>query len=380
MTLADNAVSGLVMRGMGASGIEIGSVWKPTCGVFASKPQPCESYDRWANTTLTGNTIEAAATGIGFYLNNSGDRVEQATVTDNTIRIVGDKTNAGITFNVGGDSGNNSTPARISDVLIARNSIDGTPEIGIAVSAGANRAQAGVTEGVRVLDNRLHLVNRGYSGFCCQGIVVQAGSDATFATLPDVLPRRYPDGNVTRNVQVSGNSVSGTLHWGVQVQAGIGAGGSRNRVESVRVERNVIRSSTVARGVFVWMGDGDPVNHRYATGNRIVGLSIGANRITIGNAGPQGKREDQRASGIVLVGGGSFSRGGKIRDIRITKNQIATSKVGIKLIGGFGPTARGNSVMCVRLAGNRVTGARKAVSVLPNVEGASGNRASLGGC
>jgi hypothetical protein len=71
--------------------------------------------------------------------------------------------------------------------------------------------------------------------------------------------------------------------------------------------------------------------------------------------------------------------------VRISKNRIATAQVGTRLIGGLESTARGNSLTCVRLAGNRVTGTRRALSVTPNAGGqkfgfASGDRASLGSC
>ena len=134
------------------------------------------------------------------------------------------------------------------------------------------------------------------------------------------------------------------------------------------------------------MGNGQPFKNRYATGNRIAGVTIRANRITIGKASP-GEINDPLTGGVVLVAGGRFGRGGVVRDVRITNNRIATARAGIRLVGGMESTLRGNSVTCVRLAGNRITGTRNAVVVTPNVpgpkpnvRGASGNRASLGGC
>lgn len=366
VTLADNVLSGLVLRKIAGIGIVGWSVFSPNCG--APKPERCWSYTTWKNTTITGNTIETGDTGIGFKLDNAGDRVDRATVTGNSIRIAGQ--DAGIILATGGDS----AQARISDVLIARNTVEGSVDIGINVAGGTLRGQNGTVERVRVLDNRVNLVkSRGYSGFCCQGIVVQAGTDSpVFTTMID--PPRYLDGNVTRDVLVRGNSISGTLAWGVQVVAGFGAGGSRNRIENVRIEGNAIRSRTNAAGLYVILGDGHPFRDRYATGNRIARVTITSNLITIGNDRGPGAGHD---GGVVLVGGGRFGRAGAIRDVRITSNRIATTLTGIKLVGGFSKFARGNTISCVRLAGNRITGARSTVAVLPNVDGARGNRATL---
>lgn len=363
LTLANNVVDGLVMRKIGF-GIRVRSVFSPYCG--APRPERCWSYTTWKDTTITGNTIETGDTGIKFALTNAGDRVDRATVTGNSIRIAGH--DAGIALETSGDS----LRARISDVLIARNTVEGSVDIGINVAGGTLRGQHGTVEHVRVLDNRVRLVGR-VLGYCCGGIVLQAGTDAPdFTTMVD--PPRYLDDNVTRDVLVRGNSISGTLDTGVSVIAGIGAGGSRNRVEKIRIERNTIQSTKYAGGV--GLGDGDPYKNRYATANRIIGVTIDANRITIGRANPDGA-SDPRSGGIVLVGGGRFGRAGAIRDVRITSNRIATTLTGIKLVGGFFSTARGNTVSCVRLSGNRITGARRAVSVTANIHGASGNRATL---
>jgi hypothetical protein len=362
-TFANNSVSGLVMRGIRVQGILVDPSGAGNCGV------PCRAYNRWVNTTITGNTIEARLAGIFFLIASTGDRVEHATVTANTIRISGDARGPGIALQTAGDS----NQARISDVLVARNSIEGSPDTGINVDAGAVRAQAGIVEHVRILDNRLQFVRRG-SYFCCQGMVVTAGTDAPGPA--EGPPIRYLDDNLVRDVLIRGNSVSGTLAWGVQLAAGFGGGGRQNRIESVQVERNVIRSETVATGVYLVVGDGTPFKNRYAMRNRIFRVSIDANRIAIGRS-PNGDTSARIPGGIALQGGGPFGRGNSIRDVRIAKNQIDTSQGGIVLVGGFIRPSYGNSVSCIRLAGNRITGTRKPVSVTANAAGASGNRASL---
>jgi len=360
-TYEDNVVSGLVMQAIGTDAIKQSEAHGFTCGLPA-KARPCPTYNVWANTVLTGNTIEADQSGIRFGLYNSfGDRVEGLTVTGNTIRIGAGANADSVDVGISVQQGGNSTRTLISDVLIARNSIEGVHGGGISVGPGAQRASANTMQGVQILDNRIHLVRRG-SAVADGGIIVGVGSDQPYLILPSVRPVRYPDGNVLRNVQVRGNSISGALAAGVDVQAGIGAGGSRNRIENVRIERNVIRSSIVARGVWVWMGSGSPYKNRYATGNRITGVTIDGNRVTIGSTDPGFDPLDfQTLGGIVLLGGGTFGRGGVVRDVKITKNRIATAQFGIRLVGGSSRSARRNSVTCVRVAGNRITGTRKAV-------------------
>ncbi len=376
-TFTDNVVSDLVIRGAGDTGVTIRSFQGPGCDAFTS---PCATYNRWSNTAITGNTIEVGAGfGISVSLDASiGDRVERLTITGNTIRIRGEPA-------IQVDEGGNSTQTRISDVLIAHNAIDGVNgQSGIVVASGLQRARANTIDGVRILDNRIRLVRKSPVA-CCFGIVVTAGSDVWAV---DVRPVKYPDGNVVRDVQIARNFVSGALAAGVSIMAGTYAGGSRNRVENVRVERNVIRSTTSwGKGVYLWVGDIVPFEGTAATGNRITGVAIDANRIETGTSKPLPEEYGLRdAGGIVLLGGWHYGRRGVIRDVRITSNRIATARVGatshsgIRLIGGLEPTARGNSVTCVRLAGNRITGTREAVSVESDLGGASRNRASLGGC
>lgn len=368
-TFGNTVVSGLVIRGV-RNGIRL--------TFYSLECDPCATYNQWTNTTITGNSIEARQSGIHVAVFGSiGDRVEGVAVTDNTIRL-----GTRATPTTGGpaiqfDQGGKATQSRISDVLIARNSIEAVnPDGGIFIAAGLQRAQANTIEGVRILENRVHLMRVGVC-FNCHAIVLDAGSDRGALTGPG-----SPDGNVVRDVVVAGNSMSGPLAAGVRIQAGVDGGGSHNRIENVRIARNVTRSTALGKGVYLWVGQigGPAFEGRPVTGNRITGVSIDANRITTGKNRPAPDTDYRTAGGIVLLGGASFGRGGAIRDVRITKNRIVTAQAGVRLIGGLGRTARGNSVTCVRLVGNRITGTRNAVAVKSNVGGASGNRASLGGC
>lgn len=374
VTYADNVIDGLTIRGV-RTGVLL-TFYSLTCD------SPCPTHNSWVNTTITRNTIEASQDAIHVPLMNVvGDRVEGLRITDNTIRL-GTAAAPGL----GGpaiqtDIGGNSTDTRIANVLIARNTIETFQADGdgaITVAAGLQRAHGNTIENVRILDNQVHVRRPSASVPCCFGIMITAGSDFfAFAIDPRITGDTYPDGNLIRNVQITGNSVRGALASAVRIQAGADGGGSRNRVERVRVQRNVTRSTILGKGVYLWVGQTSPgKGSRPATGNSIADVAIDGNRITTGKGRPTVDTDQRTAGGVVLLGGELLGRDGSIRGVRITNNQIATAQAGIRVIGGRSD-ARGNSVSCVRIARNRITGTRIAVSVKANIAGARRNRATL---
>ena len=366
-TFADNSVDGLVMEDVGF-GIDVESV---SCGNDPNFPPPCPSYNTWANTTITNNTIQASGPGIKFFISGTGDRVEGATITDNVVHLGADASE-GIAVSLAG----NSDDARISDVLIARNSVEGEADIGIYITGGDGRAQGGIAENIRVLNNTVQLVKQ-TDKFCCQGIVINAGSDdPSFAIGP---PMRYLDDNTVRGVVVRDNVVSGTLEWGIALQAAWGGGGRGNRVRDIRIKQNVVRTSLPRIGVMVVNGGGTPYDNRYTSDNRIAGVVIVSNRLAIGT-GPDFRNAGPRimAAGLALIGGGSWSQDHVVRDVRVARNTIRSPYFGIEIIGGLESTARRNRVVCAPLRNNRITGARKNVSTRANVRGATGNKVRLG--
>ena len=215
------------------------------------------------------------------------------------------------------DVGGTSTASRISNVVIARNQIESFQSGGdgaIFIGAGMQRAYGNAIEHVRVLGNRIHVTRPGPSVPCCLGVVVNAGSDYC-AVDPRFGRDTRPDQNVVRDVDVRGNSVSGALSASVRVQAGVDCGGSGNRAEAVRVERNTIRSTILGKGVYLWVGQTKPGG--LATGNAIRYVRIDANRIVTGNGPPTNDTYRQTAGGVVLLGGANRGRAGSIRRIRI---------------------------------------------------------------
>jgi hypothetical protein len=360
--LSDNVVSALVMHGIQTFGVFIGSVFNKNCGLYAGFAQPCVTNDTVANTTITGNTIESGDTGIAAKIANAGDRVENTTVTDNTIQMSG--VDEGIALEVIG----NATGAAISGGLIARNSIAGQTGTGVALVAGGTRAQTNTVEGIQVLDNRINLVNQD-SNFCCQGIVVEAGGD----TNTDLAPVAYPDGNEMQNVLVRGNTISGTLVWGVSVQAGVG-GGSNNRVNDIQVQANTITSSTLASGVLIWtVGGGSPVPNNNETNNQIARVAVDANRITIGN----GQGSSPGSGGIVVIGGsGANARDGSVKDIQLVNNVTGPGPSLILLTGGTNG-ASGNQVVGVQIVNDTVADqGGPGLQITSDDKGGSGNTVS----
>ena len=204
---------------------------------------------------------------------------------------------AGEDSGIGVESGGDAIQAHISDVLIAGNTIQGDVDIGISVASGYQRAQANVTENIRVLDNRIWLVRR------------ELGREHD-------AQRRRPREHDRRHDR-----------RGVTVQAGNGAGGSRNRVESVRIERNAIAVGSRATGVLVWAGAAGrpPYKNRIATGNRVSGVTIAGNRIALGS----GKGSESPAPGaIAIVSGGHWGRSNSVSCVRVTG---AGTPVGVQL-------------------------------------------------
>lgn len=362
-TFADNTISGLVIHDVQKGiGLDTGS---------SDCEPPCALDYRWLDINITGNTIEAERGGILFFVARTGDLVEHVTVTDNAVRISGPGLGAGINVESAGES----TAARISDVLIARNVIEGSPDIGIQVGAGGNRAQEGVLEHVRILDNQLRL-SPGTDEYCCIGITVEAGSDtAEMAIGP---PVRYMDDSLVRDIVIRGNSIEGDMPIAIEVQAGQN-GGSRNRIEELVIEENIVRTTHAALGSGASLSNGSSYSYldRYAEDNQITNVTISANEFTI-EGPPDANVCDGTtlASAIALLGGGESGRGNLIRDVSIDDNLIESAQLGIAVIGGMWPTAQDNVVDDVRIGANRFTSGSEPVFVSSNCLGASGNLAS----
>jgi hypothetical protein len=421
-TFAGNTVQGLTIRG-GDTGIFFG----PNGAECEPRGRACATHNRWRELRITGNTIAGRLGGqIGVLLFGSvGDSLEGVTITDNNITVprrhscLGGPL-AGNTIDVTAGAGlTGDRQNRISDVLIARNSIRGGALQGINVIAGHDGADANVVEGLRVLDNRVRLQPAKTNKCEAQQIHVSTGdySGSSRGT--------HADDNLMRNIEISGNSLTG--NEGIRVFAG-GASAARNQIRNVRIARNAISVIGPFPGVDVRGSEG---GIRGATrSSRVSDVVVDANRITITKADPEELRP--AFGGITVMGGDASGVGpvtaARVKRVRITNNVVRTRMVGISLVGGFaypeGPEAKGvrrssvmnvavsknripeapmrtpsyeegargiriaggigsahrNRVSCVRIRGNRVAGAN-GVSIVANARpraapGASRNRAS----
>jgi hypothetical protein len=160
---------------------------------------------------------------------------------------------------------------------------------------------------------------------------------------------------------VSRNEVTGPLASGVRIQAGVDGGGSRNRVESVRVTGNVVQSNGLGRAVYVWTNQGR--QGHVVAGNVIADVEISGNGLSTSEGGPTVDVDSSSAGGIVLIAGVNGGLNGVISNVRVSGNTISTPHAGIRLIGGWVPTQlepgdppQGNAIRCVTLESNLVTG------------------------
>jgi hypothetical protein len=421
-TFAGNTVKGLTITG-GDTAIFFG----PNGAACEPRRRACATHNRWRDLRIVGNTITGRLGGqIGVLLFGSvGDSLEGVTITDNKItvprrhsclggplagNVIDVTAGAGLT----GDRRN-----RISDVLIARNSIRGGALQGINVIAGHDGADANVVERLRVLDNRVRLQPAKTNKCSAQQIHISTGDYSG-------SPRgTHADDNVLRDVEVSGNSLTG--NEGIRVFAG-GAGAARNKIHNLRIARNAISVIGPFPGVDVRGSEGGI--RRATRSSQVSDVLVDANRITITKADPVELRP--AFGGITIMGGDAAGvgpvTGARVNRVRLTNNVVRTRMVGISLVGGFaypeGPEAKGvrrssvvnvvvsknrilkapmrtpsyekgargiriaggigsahrNRVSCVRIRRNRVAGA-KDVSIVANARppaalGASRNRAS----
>jgi hypothetical protein len=388
----NNTVSGLVIRDAGNAAIA-GPVGR-------------------LDTRLIGNTIYTQGGQGGIDLQQVGaDEVgEQVTIVGNTIRNDQLSDFEGAAINLGVGNGAGSDRNRLSDVIVAYNSIEGHSG-GITFLAGQIGAQRNVVERVRIIGNRVHVAPaRNSSGALRNSVTVAAGDGATDEVCPGCVPVVYPDDNSVRDIEVSGNALG--EGGGVFVNAAC-CGGARNTIQGIKIARNAIQGVGQSPGVGMSAGSAaGPAPGRLTMANRVAGVSVEHNSITIRGPGP----DAGGAYGGVYVLGGDRSRDGAIRDVAISRNRIDTRMIaihligglstsnlpasgntvshvairgnvvlraprrgvfvdrratGITLTGGLGRSAARNRVTCIAIAGNRVVGARGDVAVLPTVGAAS---------
>lgn len=354
-TFAGNTVEGLTITG-GDTGIFFG----PNGPECEPRRRACATHNRWRDLRIVGNTITGRRGGqIGVLLFGSvGDSLEGVTITGNKITVPRRHSCLGgplagnvidVTAGAGlpGDRQN-----RISDVLIARNSIRGGALQGINVIAGHDGADANVVEGLRVLDNRVRLQPAKTNKCEAQQIHVSTGDYSGSAR------GTHADDNLMRDIEIRGNTLTG--NEGIRAFAG-GASAARNRIRNLRIVRNAISVVGPFPGIDVRASEGGI--RGATTSSRVSDVLIDANRITITKADPVELRP--AFGGISVIGGDASGvgpvRGARVRRVRITRNVVSARMVGISLVGGFaypeGPEAEGvrrSSVVNVVVSKNRI--------------------------
>jgi subtilisin-like proprotein convertase family protein len=399
-TITGNVVSGLVMSNIHEEGIT---------GFGGDAGQ---TDNVWTDTRIVGNSIESERGGIELFEPLADGVVERLTIAGNAIDIVGGSFSGdGIHLGAGGGAGGDGN--RITDALLAYNSVAGDAQGGVGILSGAVGGSSNTVEGLRMIGNRIAVaVGRNVIG-------IAAGDVGTDFICPG-CPVVYPEDNVVQDVEISGN----VLGNGPGVLLGPGGGGAtRNKIQNVEIARNVIRSvSQQPNHPGLWLGGDEQgaggIFSRRTFDNELSNVSADHNTITVASDG------DAVENAGVYVIGGDQSDSGTVQGVHVTANRIDTQTLGVHLLGGAGyaqpasdnvisgtqvrgnlvvgtptpealvdPQAKGialtggygqstgNSVSCVGLQDNIVAGVLNDVSVTPNVGGAaSGNTASLGGC
>jgi len=368
-TFTGNTVSNMDMTNIKEFGVIMGSMYLLGCGLFGGSATPCTTNDTWANTTISGNSIQTLDTGFAIKDSGAGDTFSNTTVTNNVITVQGN--DGAISFEIG----SNATGSTVSGAVISHNTITGQTGEGIDVGPGTNRATGNSMSDVQILDNVVNLTNAG-TDICCQGIVLLAGTDGPSATYPNVLPLGYPDANSLSNVLVQGNVVTGTLTSGILIEAGLGAGGSFNTISSVAINDNQVTSTMAADGIDIVNGGGTPLGGRVATSNQISSISLVANRVSMGAV------VLQPANGygaIDLVGGANPSTSNSISTVSLVNNVVTSPNSAIVVVGGEVKSAMtsGNSVQGVQLMNDTIVNPSGVVlDVTANRDGNSSNSIS----
>ncbi|MGH9195264.1 MAG: hypothetical protein ACRD1T_05950, partial [Acidimicrobiia bacterium] len=381
-TYSNNSLEGLIMTGISQAGV--GLVWyRPECDVPGGNAENgCETHNSWTDTRIVGNTIRTRRYGVLWPLgqHSIGDRIERWEVSDNTISIRRSdaKERIGIRFEAG--LGVGSTEATISELVIARNEIGGYPDRGIYLASGVGASDDNVVKRVRMVGN--HITNEGCLDICA-GVSLFLGENSEGIGW-DLDPVQYSDRNLLSDVEIKGNVIRGVMHTGIAATPAC-CGSSNNRIEDLIIVGNTIRVTGLVQGIGIVAASGRTPHSRHSSGNRIVGVTIKSNTITIRVDGDkpsnssrwlQGASVTLQVGGILFVGGSGPNRDGRIRDVSVAENYIDTRLIAIALIGGTYGTRKGvpedDVVFDVLLRGNRIPRSPRIPHyVLPHAKGIS---------
>jgi hypothetical protein len=348
-------------------GIEIGVL-----GYLSQAEAPHLNNKVWQDITISGNTfVISGQTAIGIRPGVGGasnNHVIGMTVSSNYIYggsvgidvIAADV--ASDYFSVPGPiiySDNNT----IENLTITNNRIEGQSHYGISLLTAnyGNRLNKVLT--TKIMNNTIQ-----GTGDWTVGILVVTASESG--------SERSTSNNVMEDIEISQNIVSGFangIYVGVADKPYIhpAAGFENNRLAKLLIADNTIQNYS-STGIRAW-GGWSLAGTVGSLDGQLDQLSILRNSIT--TTVPQGS-----PTGIELIGGIS-SEGPVLRnfiqDITISNNTINGNHIAISLIGGRGKKAQNNIVRVAEISSNLLAGNGKMISIVDNIEGATGNRVYL---
>ena len=377
-TFADNSISNLVIRTSHAMGEGIDLYSKVGNSVSVTR-------NRWVNTIIAGNTIEVAGSGISLMVHHSAeDSLEHTTIVNNTVKSLKNEQGQGINVGIGLFAGADGNKA--ADILIADNSIEGTPYIGIRVAAGQNGSNANTVDGVRILGNHLDL-QATTGGARSMGIMVIVGDAASDEVDLNYRPITLPEVNRITNIWIEGNTVKGARK-GIDLTSGTN-GARRNTISLAFVRGNTIVAvgdpGHPTYGVFLEGGGGfSKVESTPARENEISDVTIEANTIQLISPIAQ-----LQSGGVAIIAGQLGGEDNRIANVRVTRNEVdGGGVIGLSVLGGWGnqdAVSSNNAVLGVEMSCNSVTngptqirvqGASgvKGISLIGGYNGAKGNK------
>lgn len=353
VSFEDNVISGLVIVGGGGGILQSGT------GLGDDRDST------WSDTRVVGNTIEAESSGIEFNIHRS-QRVtlQRVTIVGNVVRIDEDAgSDSSFGVNVASGLGAVSDDDLVTEVLVAFNLVEGTPEAAYRVSADGGTAPGGnVTEDVRFIGNHALLgpLNR-VGGFTTSGLLVQAGDDFD--------PSHE---NRMRRVEIRANRFSGHGGAGVRL-AGACCAATDGLIEDVEIVENVIEGVTTAgvarsQGIALVASGGSPEGTDPPQNNAAKDVAVLRNSISIVNDAALTEGEIT-SGGVVVLGAEGAGPGNAVQNVDIIDNRITTELLGLSFIGGW-HDAHANVVTDVTARSNLIAAGPSLMSgLVPGIRG-----------
>jgi len=339
-----NSFTGLVLE------TERGGIVHDSCGDCFANMRSKQTHTTWLDTRIVGNTIESQGAGIEFHVHFAiGDVVDRILIANNSINI--DQSTEEALFGIGLGMGfwSDSKENRLSNGVIAYNSILGDPSQGMLIGSGMVGATDNSVTDLRIIGNTIDISERHSFGAGRTAIALLAGDGATDFYNRSYSPIGYPSRNVLSNVQVSGNTMKGEIAHGVY-SFGACCGGSDNVVDNVRIYANVIHLKLLRLGLtagvqFMGGHTGDAFS-KHSEGNAVSTLSIRNNLIQ--HETEEGTDYVNMWAGGVSLIGANGGRSNVIESANISNNRIDTDLIGLNLVGGVSERTLGAEANQVR--------------------------------